>query len=420
MLFLYKITTIILYPLLIILVFLRKIVGKEDPSRFKEKIFFQKSKFISGKLIWFHVASIGELNSVVPIVKNFLNNNKDLNILITTVTLSSGKIFENEFKNQENIIHKYFPVDVPHLIKNFIEKWNPSLVIFVDSEIWPNCISQIKKKNIPTVLLNARITNKTCKRWLFLKNFAKKIFSSFDVCIASSINSRDNLKLLGANNIEYYGNLKYIGTNKKNKKLEKSVTDSLKDRKVWLAASTHDSEEKFCLVVHKIIKKKYPNILTIIAPRHINRIKDIVAETNKSKLKAQIIKSDEVIKNETDVVLINSFGSLNKYYNYCKNIFIGKSLNKNLILEGGQNPIEAARFGCKIYHGPYVYNFLEVYQFLKINEISEEINDTETLSSKIIYDLSTQSKIDESKIKKIDEFGKNIFDKTVKKLEKMI
>ena len=420
MLFLYKITTIILYPLLIILVFLRKIVGKEDPSRFKEKIFFQKSKFISGKLIWFHVASIGELNSVVPIVKNFLNNNKDLNILITTVTLSSGKIFENEFKNQENIIHKYFPVDVPHLIKNFIEKWNPSLVIFVDSEIWPNCISQIKKKNIPTVLLNARITNKTCKRWLFLKNFAKKIFSSFDVCIASSINSRDNLKLLGANNIEYYGNLKYIETNKKNKKLEKSVTDSLKDRKVWLAASTHDSEEKFCLVVHKIIKKKYPNILTIIAPRHINRIKDIVAETNKSKLKAQIIKSDEVIKNETDVVLINSFGSLNKYYNYCKNIFIGKSLNKNLILEGGQNPIEAARFGCKIYHGPYVYNFLEVYQFLKINEISEEINDTETLSSKIIYDLSTQSKIDESKIKKIDEFGKNIFDKTVKKLEKMI
>jgi len=420
MLFLYKITTIILYPLLIILVFLRKIVGKEDPSRFKEKIFFQKSKFISGKLIWFHVASIGELNSVVPIVKNFLNNNKDLNILITTVTLSSGKIFENEFKNQENIIHKYFPVDVPHLIKNFIEKWNPSLVIFVDSEIWPNCISQIKKKNIPTVLLNARITNKTCKRWLFLKNFAKKIFSSFDVCIASSINSRDNLKLLGANNIEYYGNLKYIETNKKNKKLEKSVTDSLKDRKVWLAASTHDSEEKFCLVVHKIIKKKYPNILTIIAPRHINRIEDIVAETNKSELKVQIIKSDEAIKNETDVVLINSFGSLNKYYSYCKNIFIGKSLNKDLILEGGQNPIEAARFGCKIYHGPYIYNFLEVYQFLKINEISEEINNTETLSSKIIYNLSNQSKIDESKIKKIDEFGRNIFDKTIKKLEKMI
>ncbi len=420
MLFLYKITTIILYPFLIILVFMRKIVGKEDPSRFKEKIFFQKSKSISGKLIWFHVASIGELNSVVPIVKSFLNNNKGLNILITSVTLSSGKIFENEFKNQENIIHKYFPIDVPHLIKNFIEKWNPSLVIFVDSEIWPNCIFQIKKKNIPTVLLNARITDKTCKRWLFLKNFANKIFSSFDICIASSINSRDNLKLLGANNIEYYGNLKYIETNKRNKKLEKSVTDSLKDRKVWLAASTHDGEEKFCLAVHRIIKKKYPDILTIIAPRHINRIEDIVAETNKSELKVQIIKSDEAIKNETDVVLINSFGSLNKYYSYCKNIFIGKSLNKDLILEGGQNPIEAARFGCKIYHGPYIYNFLEVYQFLKINEISEEINNTETLSSKIIYNLSNQSKIDESKIKKIDEFGKNIFDKTIKKLEKMI
>ncbi len=137
-------------------------------------------------------------------------------------------------------------MDVSYLTKNFIKNWNPSLVVFVDSEIWPNFISEIKKKNIPIVLLNARITDKTCRRWLLLKNFAKEIFSSFSVCVASSLNSKKNLELLGANNIKYYGNLKYADNPKKIEKLEKSLINSLRDRKVWLAASTHKNEEKFC------------------------------------------------------------------------------------------------------------------------------------------------------------------------------
>jgi len=420
MFFFYQILTVILYPFLIILIFSRKILGKEDVNRFKEKIFFQKKEVFLGKLIWFHVASIGEINSIIPIVKYLLKNNKNLKILITSITLSSGKIFEDEFTNEKNIIHKYFPVDVTYLVKDFIKKWNPILAVFVDSEIWPNCIFELKKENIPIVLLNARITNKTCKRWLLLKIFAKKIFSSFNICIASSINSRNNLKLLGANNIKYYGNLKYINNPKKIEKLEKSLIDSFKNRRVWLAASTHREEEEFCCNVHKIIKNKYSNILTIIAPRHIDRVEEIMIKINKLNLRGQIIIENEFIKKDTDIILINSFGSLNKYYDYCKNVFIGKSLNKELILEGGQNPIEAARFGCKIYHGPYVYNFAEIYEFLKTENISKEISNIEELSSKIISNIDDQSKIHDLKLKKIDAFGKNIFDNTVQKLEEFI
>lgn len=420
MFFFYKFLTYLIYPFIIILVYFRKIIKKEDPNRFKEKIFFHKKNVSSNKLIWFHGASIGELNSVIPIVKHFLRSNKNLKILITTVTLSSGKIFENEFKNETNVVHKYFPVDAPHLVKDFIKKWNPSLAIFIDSEIWPNFIFEIKKKNIPIVLLNARITDKTLRRWSLFKNFAKKIFLSFNICIASSINSKENLEQLGVSKVKYYGNLKYINNPKRYKELEKVITDSLKNRKIWLAASTHKNEEKFCLAVHKIIKNKYPNILTILAPRHINRTREIMNEIKKSNLIGQVIDDNESIKENTDVALINSFGSLNKYYDHCKNIFMGKSLNKKLALVGGQNPIEAARFGCKIYHGPYVYNFLEVYNFLKKNKISEQINSEKELSSKIIFDIESNLKINDSKIKEIEIFGKNIFDSTIQKLDELI
>ena len=421
MLFFYKILTVALYPLLIVLILFRRFLGKEDWDRFKEKIFFQKKEINANKLIWFHAASIGEINSIVPVVKYFSEKNENLKILVTSVTTSSGKIFEYQFKNHKNIVHKYFPLDISYLIRDFITKWNPELAVFVDSEIWPNCIFETKKKNIPIVLLNARITNKTCKRWRLLKNFSKEVFSSFTVCIASSLNSKKNLESLGADNIEYYGNLKYADNPKKIEKLKKSLTDSLKNRKVWLAASTHKNEEKFCFDVHKKLKKEYENILTIIVPRHINRVKEIMLEASSLKLKYQIVKDNSgIIKSDTEIVLINSFGFLNSYYDYCKNVFIGKSLVKSLILEGGQNPIEAARLGCKIYHGPYVYNFFEVYEFLKTNKISEEIRNSEELSSKIIDDINSQLKIEDSKIKKIDIFGKDILNNTIQKLEEFV
>ena len=138
MLFLYKILTVVLYPFLIALILFRRFLGKEDLNRFKEKIFFQKKEIISDKLIWFHAASIGEINSIIPVVKYFLEKNKDLKILITSVTLSSSKIFKDQFKNDKNIIHKYFPMDISYLVRDFVIKWNPKLVVFVDSEIWPN------------------------------------------------------------------------------------------------------------------------------------------------------------------------------------------------------------------------------------------------------------------------------------------
>jgi len=420
MFFFYKILTYLLYPFLILLIYLRRFLNKEDKERFKEKIFFHDEPQIKKKLIWFHGASIGEINSIIPIIKYFLKD-KDFKILITSVTLSSVKILSDEFKYEKNVSHKFFPMDVTFLMKDFINKYNPSSVIFVDSEIWPNCISEIKKKNIPIVLLNARITDKTLKRWLLIKKFAKQIFSSFDICIASSKNSQENLKKLGVKDTIYFGNLKFVNNLKKLDKLNENIVKSFNERKIWLAASTHPNEEIICVETHKLLKKKIPNLLTLIAPRHINRINEIISKIKKTNIKLQVIDdNDNSINENTEIVLINSFGSLNKYYQYCKNIFMGKSLNKKLILVGGQNPLEAARLGCKIYHGPFTYNFKEIYEYLETLGISELIKNHEDLCDKIMNDMNSNFKVDDVKVNKINKFGQDIFDNTVKKLEQTI
>ena len=162
MIFLYRVCTFLLYPLLLIVVYYRKIIQKEDSIRFKEKIFpscFNVVRKNSTKLIWFHAASIGEFKSIVPIINKLISSHKNIEILITTTTLSSGILANNEILKFQNVYHRFFPFDVSFLINNFLNSWKPNYILLVDSEIWPNLILSIKKRGIPLALINARLTS---------------------------------------------------------------------------------------------------------------------------------------------------------------------------------------------------------------------------------------------------------------------
>ena len=166
MIFIYRFFTTFIYPILIILIYSRKLLKKEDPNRYKEKIFpsnFFPNKDYNKKLIWFHAASIGEVQSIFPLIQKLNKEEKNIEFLITTVTLSAGNIVKKKFNKYENIKHRYFPLDINFLTRNFLDKWKPNLVIFVDSEIWPNLIFEIKNKKIPIALINGRITKKHLK-----------------------------------------------------------------------------------------------------------------------------------------------------------------------------------------------------------------------------------------------------------------
>ena len=279
MYFWYKLITYLFYPFAPIYLYFRKLRKKEDTIRYKEKLSKINILRSDGFLVWFHVASVGEAMSILPLIDSCMQEQKIDKILITSITLSSGKILEKRFNQNPKIIHQFLPLDVAILTNKFLEHWKPNLSIFIDSEIWPNLILQANKKRIPLLLLNARITKKSFTRWKLVINFAKKIFEKFDLCIVSNKESENFLKILGAKNIKNYGNLKFanIKTNL-NRKLDSTFLSKIKNRKIWCAASTHPSEEVLCAKAHLKIKKNYNNILTIIIPRHIDRIKKINKE----------------------------------------------------------------------------------------------------------------------------------------------
>ena len=422
MLFIYRFITFFFYPFLIILIYLRKLLNKEDEKRFKEKIFpscFSPEKNLQKRLIWFHAASIGEVRSIIPIIEKLNNDRKNLEILITTVTLSAGNIIKKKLINYTNIKHRYFPLDINFLVKKFLDGWKPEKIIFVDSEIWPNLIIEINKRKIPITLINGRITKKTFNKWMLVPKFAKKIFNKFDLCLASSKESEDHLKKLGVKNLKYIGNIKFSGKIEKDDLIDGNL-EILKKKKIWCAASTHKGEEILCLKTHLSLKKVYKDIVTIIIPRHINRSIEISKLCKKNNLSFQILSDNELIKNQKEIIIINSFGTILKFYKYCQSVFIGKSMVKKLYKVGGQNPIEAAKLGCKIYHGPYVYNFKEIYDLLKSYKISEQIYSDQELSEKLIKDFKNFRNGQNKAVDNIDSLGQKILNDTVEEINKFI
>ena len=416
--FWYKLFTYLVYPLASIYLFYRIIKKKEDPLRYKEKLSKITIRREDGFLIWFHVASVGEAMSILPLIENCVNEKKINKILITTITLSSGKILKKKFQNSQKVTHQFLPFDVPILTNKFLKFWKPNLSVFIDSEIWPNLILQISEKKIPLILVNGRITKKTFNRWKLVINFAKKIFQKFNLCIASNKESENFLKILGAKNVKNYGNLKFskIKTDLNNK-LESDFLSKIKNRKIWCAASTHPTEERLCANSHLKIKEKYNNILTIIIPRHINRSEKIAEELKKENLKVLFHNDIEKINDNTDILLVNSYGETLKFFQYCKCVFLGKSIIDALKNDSGQNPIEPARLGCTIFHGPNTSNFDDIYKFLNSLGIAYKVNNSEELSQSIVEELKKDKEKNEEIIKKIENYGLNTLNNVLREIK---
>ena len=409
MFFVYKILINIIFFFSPLILIIRLMKEKEDPRRFKEKLGFFLKKRKNGNLIWFHGASVGEIQSIIPLIEKFEKSKNINQILITSNTISSSKIIE-KYKLKKTI-HQFFPIDCDLVSRKFINYWKPSKVFFVDSEIWPNTINNLSEKKIPIILLNGRITKKTFNRWLFFPNFAQSLFDKFKLCLSSSLESKKYLKKLGAKRIKFVGNLKFSQSENSNSELNENLKRFIRSRKSWCASSTHFNEEKFCGLVHIKLKKKYKNLLTIVIPRHVSRVKLIENELNSLNLKVHLDEPPKKISANTDIYLVNSYGKTKSFYKECKNVFLGGSLIKH----GGQNPLEAVRYGCKVFHGPNISNFREIYEFLKNKNFSSKIVNHQNLTNLLL--LNFKKKIQHKKIvKTLHLIGKNILNKTYKEI----
>ena len=362
-----------------------------------------------GKLVWFHGCSVGEILSVIPVIKKYDNDKSIGKILITSSTLSSSKILEKiKFKKT---IHQFYPIDHAIFSRKFLDHWKPNIAIFLESEIWPSMFKSIKNRNILLILLNARITKRSFDRWSKLKKFSYSIFGLIDKAYSQNSETNHYLKRLNVKNIQSIGNIKFIGDNNiKSDKSDKKLFFQFKKYKTFIAASTHETEELFAAKTHILLKKKNKNIITIIIPRHINRVKQIIAEINELGLNVVSRSSKKLKLKGIDIFIVDTFGETKKFYKFATTVFLGKSIVKG----GGQNPLEPPRCGAKILHGPDVNNFKDVYKYLNRLKISSVVNSPQTCANSIVFKKNMK------KVQKMKYLGSTILKKTLNELDKSI
>ena len=397
---------LLISPFIIIYRILKK---KEDTLRFKEKFCLFTKKRVKGKLIWFHGASVGEIMSIIPLIRIYEKNKSIDQILVTSSTLSSSKIIRKF--NFKKTVHQFYPIDHSYFTSKFLNYWKPNLAIFIESEIWPSMFRNLKENKTKLLLLNARLTKKTFKRWMKLKGISKKIFSEISIAYPQNQETKSFIKKISNTKIKILGNLKFIEDDEKNiKKSQKKLISYFKNRNVWVASSTHKYEEMFCAKTHIELKKKFKNLITIIIPRHIHRSNKIVSEIQ--KLNLNVIKHSSKIKNlkKVDIYIVDTFGETKKFHKLSSTVFLGGSI----INRGGQNPLEAARYGAKIIHGKNIDNFKDIYKLLKKLKISKKISTPKQLASMIAFKKNKNIGV------KIKNIGEKILKKTIKELNYQI
>ena len=239
-----------------------------------------------------------------------------------------------------------------------------------------------------------------------------EILKSFKLILCSSNQSNDYFHYFKTNNIENIGNLKFIISENLDSKNEDNI--NTQQRIIFIALSTHDTEEEFCIKAHISLKLKYPNLLTLIIPRHTNRIAKIEEVVKKFQLNYLTQDSFSGVKDNTDILIINTYGNTQRFLKLSKYIFIGGSL----INHGGQNPIEVAYNNSLILHGPYIHNFTEIYNFLNKENVSFEVKSVKELIDRLEKNINAPQR---NNIKeKIINIGNEILSKTIKKLDQYI
>lgn len=331
--------------------------GKELPNRYREKLGIYDINRPQQKLVWVHVASIGEMNSVIPVIKKVTEGNSKISFLVTSVTVSSAAIFAKA--ELENSTHQFAPLDCPLFVKRFLEHWKPDLGIFIDSELWPNLIQQAYKR-CKLLMLNARLSDRSFARWSRFNSSAKFLYGHFAKIYPTS---QDDMRKIGhfiePGKVKFIGNLKYIPHPHKIDQTElATLKKNIGKRKFWLAASTHVGEFSKIMEMHKIAKKQFPDLLTLIAPRHFYNSELIEQEARQLDLRSQIHSSATIINEATEIYIFDQISSFTLLYELADIVFIGGSL----IPHGGQNMLEPARYSCAVIIAKHTHNFRNIME----------------------------------------------------------
>lgn len=350
--------------------------GKEDGARLDERRGVTLLPRPAGALIWLHGASVGESLALLPLIETL--RRRGAAVLVTTGTVSSARILAERLP--AGAIHQFVPLDLPAGMRRFLRHWRPDLAILAESELWPNLMIETRRQGVPLVLVNARMSQRSFERWRRLPSAIAPLLRLLDLCLAQSAEDAVRLLALGVPHVDVAGNLKFDADAPPAPDAALGrLAAALGDRPLWLAASTHADEEAAVLDAHGRVAAGRPELLTIVVPRRDDRGSAIVAAAAARGLRAQQRSQDERLRPDTAIYVADTMGELGLFYRLCRIVFVGKSLGGG----GGQNPIEPAKLGCAILHGPAVANFAEVYDRLAHGGGAALVADSTALASEL-------------------------------------
>ena len=335
--------------------------GKEDPARLNERMGIASVPRPDAPLIWLHAASVGEAQSMLILIESLQKKHADCRFLITTGTKTSATLMEKRLPRRAT--HQYYPVDHPAWVTSFLDHWHPDAIIWMESELWPNMIMEIKKRDIPVVIANARMSDKSFARWQKTRRNAQKLLSVFSMIMTQTNEDAEHFKQLGAasESVLTTGNLKYSAAPLPFEEEDLTLLkQSIAERPFWVYASTHDGEEDLACRLHQQVQKQKPDLLTIIVPRHPERRSSIEKTCAKFDMK-HILRGDKKALpiTDTQIYIVDTLGEMGLFYELAPVSCIGRSFSNDG--GGGHNPIEAAQKHCAVLHGPKIQNLQQIY-----------------------------------------------------------
>jgi 3-deoxy-D-manno-octulosonic-acid transferase len=344
-------------PLTSVLLKRRLKQGREDPTRIGERRGFTRKSRPAGPLVWIHGASVGEVLAAAALIERLRALN--MCILLTSGTVTSAAVVAKRFP--PDIIHQYVPYDSPRFVARFLDHWQPSLALFIESDLWPNLILAGAARRVPMVLINGRMSHRSFPRWRRMSGTIAALLERFDVCLVQSEIDAERFTVLGSRNVVVTGNLKLdVRAPPADEARLERLLFVTRGRPVVVAASTHPGEEEILLNAHRTLAVHFPSLLTVIVPRHPDRGEAIARMIAASGAQAARRSLEQLPTARTDIYVADTMGELGLFYRLAPIVFMGGSL----VPHGGQNPIEAVKLDAAIVHGPHVFNFTEVYDAL--------------------------------------------------------
>ena len=375
----YKYISNLLTPLIFIYFVLRVFFSKEDKGSLLKKFGLCKTKRPNGKLVWINGVSIGEAKSGITVAEEILKNNSNTTILFTTSTLTAFEVISG-LKN--NFIITYTPIDINFIVKRFIKSWKPDLTIFMESEIWPNIISEHKNNNISFSILNGRISKKSYFFWKKISFLSKEIFTNINLCFVQNKESKNYFESLGVSNVKLISNLKFINNSRKIDENEYvSLKRILSKKLVVTLFSSHEEEELILIDCYKNLKKKFSNLFFIIIPRHVHKRKQVIFNLKSHSIDFAIRSKDKNNIKEKTFYIVDTYGELNLFFKLSHAAIVGGSFKKI----GGHNPIEISNYDCVLFFGPEMFNFNQIKEIILKKKAGFEVNNHEELAKKINF-----------------------------------